>query len=72
MSTNKAKEREGPEPEKRKRAKRSDARQPRLATYDCGGAIHIRFSTKRDAINIIYKHNPIHRDVEDDPANGEK
>ena len=45
---------------------------PLLATYDCGGAIHIKFSTKREAINIIYKHNPIHRDVESRPANGER
>jgi hypothetical protein len=35
-----------------------------ISTYDCGGAIHIKFSTKRDAINVVYKHNPIHRDVE--------
>ncbi|KAF2875344.1 hypothetical protein BDV95DRAFT_604099 [Massariosphaeria phaeospora] len=34
-----------------------------LRTYDCGGAIHIKFSIKREAINVIYKHNPIHRDV---------
>lgn len=33
-------------------------------TYDCGGAIHIKFSVKRDAINVVYKHNPIHRDAE--------
>jgi hypothetical protein len=36
--------------------------------YDCGGAIHIKFSTKRDAINVVYKHNPIHRDVESRPT----
>jgi hypothetical protein len=35
-----------------------------LPTYDCGGAIYIKFSIKRDAINVVYKHNPIHRDVE--------
>ncbi|KAF2751275.1 hypothetical protein M011DRAFT_491810 [Sporormia fimetaria CBS 119925] len=34
-----------------------------LPTYDCGGAVFIKFSTKRDAINVVYKHNPIHRDV---------
>jgi len=39
-----------------------------LPTYDCGGAIHIKFSTKRDAINVVYKHNPIHRDVESRPT----
>jgi hypothetical protein len=33
---------------------------PRLPTYDCGGAIHIKFSLKRKAINVVYKHNPIH------------
>ncbi|KAF2629373.1 hypothetical protein BU25DRAFT_420226 [Macroventuria anomochaeta] len=35
-----------------------------LPTYDCGGAIHIKFSIKREAINVVYKHSPIHRDVE--------
>jgi hypothetical protein len=29
-------------------------------TYDCGGAIHVKFSLKREAINVVYKHNPIH------------
>lgn len=29
-------------------------------TYNCGGAIHIKFSIKREAINVVYKHNPIH------------
>ncbi|KAJ4310657.1 hypothetical protein N0V94_008330 [Neodidymelliopsis sp. IMI 364377] len=33
-------------------------------TYDCCGAVHIKFSIKREAINVVYKHNPIHRDVE--------
>jgi hypothetical protein len=33
---------------------------PSLQTYDCGGAIHIKFSIKREAINVVYKHNPIH------------
>jgi hypothetical protein len=33
---------------------------PPLPTYDCGGAIHIKFSLKREAINVVYKHNPIH------------
>jgi hypothetical protein len=31
-----------------------------LPTYDCGGAIHVKFSLKRDAINVVYKHTPIH------------
>jgi hypothetical protein len=31
-----------------------------LPTYDCGGALHIKFSIKREAINVVYKHNPIH------------
>jgi len=31
-----------------------------LPTYDCEGAIHIKFSLKRQAINVVYKHNPIH------------
>ncbi|KAI4956236.1 hypothetical protein J4E91_000447 [Alternaria rosae] len=37
-----------------------------LPTYNCGGAIHIKFSLKRDAINVVYKHNPIHttRDID--------
>ncbi|KAL5383963.1 hypothetical protein PMIN06_011524 [Paraphaeosphaeria minitans] len=42
-----------------------------LSTYDCGGAIHVRFSTKRDAVNVMYIHNLIHRDVESRPANQE-
>ncbi|KAF1995496.1 hypothetical protein P154DRAFT_556761 [Amniculicola lignicola CBS 123094] len=52
------------EPKKRKRT-RPDA----LPTYDCGGAIHLKFSTKREAINIVYKHNPIHRNIESRPTN---
>ena len=28
--------------------------------HDCGGAIHIKFSLKREAINVVYKHIPIH------------
>lgn len=28
--------------------------------YDCGGAIYIKFSIKREAINVVFKHNPIH------------
>lgn len=43
-----------------------------LPTYDCGGAIHIRFSTKREAINVMYVHNPIHRDIESRPGNDER
>lgn len=35
-----------------------------LPTYDCGGAVNIKFSIKREAINVVYKHTPIHRDVE--------
>ncbi|KAF1831230.1 hypothetical protein BDW02DRAFT_572220 [Decorospora gaudefroyi] len=31
-----------------------------MPTYDCGGAIHLKFSLKRGAINVVYKHNPIH------------
>ncbi|ORY00544.1 hypothetical protein BCR34DRAFT_627952 [Clohesyomyces aquaticus] len=31
-----------------------------LPTYNCSGAVHIKFSTKRDAINVVYRHNPIH------------
>ncbi|KAJ4356420.1 glycoside hydrolase 3 [Didymosphaeria variabile] len=41
----------------------------RLPMYDCGGAVHVRFSTKREAVNVMYVHNPIHRDVESRPAN---
>ncbi|KAH7117811.1 hypothetical protein B0J11DRAFT_552543 [Dendryphion nanum] len=40
-----------------------------LPTYDCGGAIHIKFSIKRAAVNIVYKHNSIHRDIENRPCN---
>ncbi|CAI6337354.1 unnamed protein product [Periconia digitata] len=32
--------------------------------FDCGGAININFSSKREAVNIVYKHNPIHGTVE--------
>lgn len=39
----------------------------RLPTHDCGGAIHVRFSTTREAVNVMYVHNPIHRDVESRP-----
>ncbi|KAH6625773.1 hypothetical protein C7974DRAFT_207173 [Boeremia exigua] len=35
-----------------------------IPTHDCGGAIHVKFSIKRDAIHVVYKHNPLHRDVE--------
>lgn len=40
---------------------------PMLPTYDCGGAVHIKFSIKQDAINVVYKDNPIHTS----PVNGE-
>ncbi|KAF2638568.1 hypothetical protein P280DRAFT_404552 [Massarina eburnea CBS 473.64] len=36
------------------------ATKPTLPTYDCNGAIYIKFSTKRDAIHVVYRHNPIH------------
>jgi hypothetical protein len=36
------------------------AGRPPLPTYDCGGAIHIKFSIKREAINVVYTHNPVH------------
>ncbi|KAL1796643.1 hypothetical protein ACET3X_005183 [Alternaria dauci] len=39
-----------------------------LPTYDCGGAIHIKFSLKRDAVNVVYKHNPIHTTREADDS----
>jgi hypothetical protein len=64
--SNAKKENDGDSTEKRPRGR------PRIGpipTYDCGGAIHFKFSTKRDAINVIYKHNPIHRDVESRPTN---
>lgn len=35
-------------------------------TYDCGGAIHLKFSIKREAINVVYQHNPIHARPLDD------
>jgi hypothetical protein len=37
-----------------------DLEQAEPVRYDCGGAIHIKFSLKREAINVVYKHNPIH------------
>ncbi|KAF2497706.1 hypothetical protein BU16DRAFT_322903 [Lophium mytilinum] len=30
------------------------------ATFDCGGSICITFSLKKDCINVVYRHNPIH------------
>ncbi|KAF2648024.1 hypothetical protein K491DRAFT_699236 [Lophiostoma macrostomum CBS 122681] len=51
-------------------AEKAAKTKPSLPTFDCGGAIHIKFSTKRDAVNVVYKHNPIHRDVESRPMNG--
>ncbi|XPS80287.1 hypothetical protein M3J09_012245 [Ascochyta lentis] len=42
-----------------------------IPTYDCGGAIHVKFSIKREAINVVYKHNPIHRDVESRQTNSD-
>lgn len=44
--------------------------QQQLPTYDCGGALYIKFSMKRQAVNVVYKHNPIHRDVDSRPTNG--
>lgn len=41
---------------------------PLLPTYDCGGALFIKFSIKREAINVVYKHNPIHSS----PVNNER
>lgn len=37
-----------------------------LTGYECGGAIHIKFSIKREAIHVVYKHNPIHSQPADD------
>lgn len=37
-------------------------------THDCGGAIHVKFSIQREAINVVYKHNLIHRDFESQRA----
>lgn len=34
-----------------------------LATYDCGGTIIVNSSTKKDGVNVVYTHNPIHRDA---------
>ena len=43
-----------------------------LPSYDCGGALYIKFSEKRDAINVVYKHNPIHSAVEARHPNGDR
>jgi hypothetical protein len=43
-----------------------------LATYDCGGTIVVNFSTKQDGVNVIYTHNPIHRDAESRTANASR
>ncbi|KAF2015472.1 hypothetical protein BU24DRAFT_408683 [Aaosphaeria arxii CBS 175.79] len=42
---------------------KSERANRQLPTFDCKGAIHIKFSFKRDAVNVIYIHNPIHRDT---------
>ncbi|KAF1917395.1 hypothetical protein BDU57DRAFT_446485 [Ampelomyces quisqualis] len=47
----------------------NDQRQAEPVRYDCGGAIHIKFSTKREAINVVYKHNPIHSTAAVDESN---
>ena len=31
-----------------------------VPSFDCNGAIYLKFSLKRAAINVVYKHNPIH------------
>jgi hypothetical protein len=56
------KEKEGENVENETR-KRKRTRKPEPTTYACGGAIHIKFSIERAAINVVYKHNPIHRDM---------
>lgn len=53
----------------RKRMRKSGAGLP---AYDCGGAIYVRFSTEREAVNVMYVHNPIHRDTQSSPGNGER
>lgn len=42
----------------------STANKDLIPAYGCGGVIHVRFSIKRDAINVVYRHNPIHRGVD--------
>ncbi|KAH8704645.1 hypothetical protein GQ44DRAFT_753087 [Phaeosphaeriaceae sp. PMI808] len=37
-----------------------DGEDPSKKGYNCGGAIHIKFSIKQKAIHVVYKHNPIH------------
>ncbi|KAI1536507.1 hypothetical protein PtrSN002B_005778 [Pyrenophora tritici-repentis] len=39
-----------------------------LPTYDCEGAIHVKFSLQRQAINVVYKHNPIHTTHQNDDS----
>jgi hypothetical protein len=33
-------------------------------TNHCGGAIHVTFSIKREAISVMYEHNSIYQNVE--------
>jgi hypothetical protein len=67
-----ANKKKGKEGNKEIRAAEKAARKhPTKPTFDCGGAIHIKFSTKRDAVNVVYKHNPIHRDVDSRITNGQ-
>jgi len=35
-------------------------------TFDCGGAVHVNFSLKREAIHVVFKHNPIHNRPKND------
>lgn len=51
--------------------KEGDSGETDTPTHDCGGAIHIRFSTKREAVNVMYVHNPIHRVIESRPADNQ-
>ena len=44
----------------------------RFPSHDCGGAIHIKFSTKKNAINLVYRHTSIHRDKTTHPGSEQK
>jgi hypothetical protein len=37
-----------------------------IVGYDCGGAVHIKFSIKHEAIHVVNMHNLIHGSLVDD------
>jgi hypothetical protein len=40
-----------------------------LPVYDCQGSVVVRFSSAKDAIEVVYHHLPIHPVVPENVAN---